>query len=457
MSETDEKGWEVRLRELLNGILSRRLDPLASELNALQTALDALRGRLLQETRAVEREALEVVAAELRNQLQSSEKGFAGERELLRGRYELSAKTERALLNSIIADIDRQRTQAGVLAATILGASRFASRVALFVVRSGNIVGWRGAGFGQETDDASLALLSVPMSERSLVGDALNRQQTILTNSNGDPAYLSFLGAHRFNGVSSAAIPLIVRDKPAAVFYADTTRENGIDVQPLEAIVRVASMAIELLPLRRSIEPFTTELPAPRVLTASLDVSALTHEFDEPFPATPRETTAAISPSAPADMVKDVPDIASERSAATTDIGANGHIANSSVPDELSTPPASVEAESVPAQTDVSAGPTIDEVGSTDPRAHLNARRYARFLIGQIKLYQPSRVAEGCRRGDLYDRLREEIESSRKLYERHVPRPITSEFDYFYHELVINLAEGDETKLGRNFHSPQSD
>jgi hypothetical protein len=456
VSETVEKSWEVRLRELLNGILSRRLDPLASELNTLQTTLDGLRGRLVQETRAAEKEALEVVAAELRHQLAASEQGFAGEREVLRGRYELSARTERALLNSVIADIDRQRTQAGVLAATILGASSFASRVALFVVRSGNIVGWRGTGFGQESDDASLSLLSVPMAERSLVGDALSRRQSLLANSNGDPAYLAFLGVHRFNGVSSAAVPLIVRDKPAAVLYADTTREDGIDVQPLEAIVRVASMAIELLPLRRSIEPFTTELPSPRVLTASLDISALTGELDGP-PPQPAVQAARVSPPIETPITKsEIPAETSGSSLATADLGANGHVANSSVPDDLPSESAVSEAtEVVRATVAIPEEPSVDP-GGTDPRSHLNARRYARFLIGQIKLYQPSRVAEGCRRGDLYDRLREEIESSRRLYERHVPRPITSEFDYFYHELVINLAEGDATKLGRNFPAHQS-
>ena len=453
MSEIDEKSWEVRLKELLNGILSRRLDPLASELNALQTTLDGLRGRLVQETRAAEKEALEVVAAELRNQLHASEKGFAGEREVLRGRYELNARTERALLNSVIADIDRQRTQAGVLAATILGASRFASRVALFVVRSGNIVGWRGAGFGAEIDEASLSLLSVPLADRSLIGDAINGRQSMLTNGGNDPNYLAFLGAHRFNGVSSAAVPLLVRDKPAAVLYADTTHEDGIDVQPLEAIVRVASMAIELLPLRRSTEPFNTELPAPRVLTSSLEVAAMTRELGESPQAPPvenREAPREVPEHTPVPEVE-----ASVSSSSATDIGANGHIASAPAKESETTsePVGTVPSETTPPEVAAPAEAPVNTMDSTDPRGHLNARRYARFLVGQIKLYQPSRVSEGCRRGDLYDRLREEIESSRRLYERHVPHLITSEFDYFYHELVINLAEGDATKLGRNFPS----
>src|SRR6185503_5333396 len=50
-------------------------------------------------------------------------------------------------------------------------------------------------------------------------------------------------------------------------------------------------------------------------------------------------------------------------------------------------------------------------------REHLDARRYARFLIADIKLYKPAKVADGRRRADLYDRLKDEIERSRALYE----------------------------------------
>ena len=464
MSETDGNGWEVRLRELLKGILSRRLDPLASELNSLQNALDALRGRLVEEAREVEREAAEAVSAEVRNQREISERSFAGERELLRGEYVRSARTERALLNSVIADIDRQRTQAGVLAATILGASGFASRVALFVVRSGSIIGWRGAGFGQGADEASMALLSAPLADRNLLSDAINARQSMLNNGSGDPDYLSFLGVHRISGISSAAVPLIVRDKPAAILYADTSLPDGIDVQPLEAIVRVASMAIELLPLRRSTEPFTTELPAPKVLTASLDHSSLAVSDDTDARGTAPLTPPPVHSEVPAEAItrEEVPEALepretqSEKQASASDIGSNGHLASTGAA-SISGEQASIPSHDFEPQIEAAPAREFSTADSTDPRSHLNARRYARFLIGQIKLYQPSRVAEGCRKGDLYDRLREEIESSRKLYERHVPDPITAEFDYFYHELVINLAEGDATKLGRNFPSQQTD
>lgn len=81
-------------------------------------------------------------------------------------------------------------------------------------------------------------------------------------------------------------------------------------------------------------------------------------------------------------------------------------------------------------------------------RAHTDARRYARFLVSEIKLYNPAKVYEGLRKSDLYDRLRDEIEIRRSIYDRHVDGVVTAEFDYFYDELVMNLADGDSDKLG---------
>ena len=93
--------------------------------------------------------------------------------------------------------------------------------------------------------------------------------------------------------------------------------------------------------------------------------------------------------------------------------------------------------------------PAPPEPEPVDPeRAHADARRYARFLVSEIKLYNPAKVYEGLRKSDLYDRLRDEIEIRRTVYDRHVDSAVTSEFDYFYDELVMNLADGDSDKLG---------
>jgi hypothetical protein len=86
----------------------------------------------------------------------------------------------------------------------------------------------------------------------------------------------------------------------------------------------------------------------------------------------------------------------------------------------------------------------------TEQRAHNDARRFARLLVSEIKLYNAAKVNEGRRNFDLYDRLREEIDRSRKVYDKRVMPSVASRFDYFYDELVQTLAEGDPAKLGPN-------
>lgn len=76
------------------------------------------------------------------------------------------------------------------------------------------------------------------------------------------------------------------------------------------------------------------------------------------------------------------------------------------------------------------------------------ARRFARLLVSEIKLYNEAAVHDGRRHHDLLRRLGPEIERARRLYEERVPPSIGSRHAYFQHELVQTLAEGDPALLG---------
>lgn len=91
------------------------------------------------------------------------------------------------------------------------------------------------------------------------------------------------------------------------------------------------------------------------------------------------------------------------------------------------------------------------EVADEERRFHNHARRFARLLVSEIKLYNEQKVIEGRQSGDLYDRLREAIDRSREVYENRVEPVVAAKFDYFHYELVHSLAEGDESKLGASY------
>ena len=91
------------------------------------------------------------------------------------------------------------------------------------------------------------------------------------------------------------------------------------------------------------------------------------------------------------------------------------------------------------------------DVPDDERKSHNNARRFARLLVSEIKLYNEQKVIEGREANDLYDRLRDAIDRSREMYEKRVEPEVASKFDYFHYELVNGLAEGKDERLGQSY------
>ena len=91
------------------------------------------------------------------------------------------------------------------------------------------------------------------------------------------------------------------------------------------------------------------------------------------------------------------------------------------------------------------------EVAEDERRLHNDARRFARLLVSEIKLYNEKKVQEGREASDIYERLREAIDRSREMYDKRVQPAVAAKFDYFHYEVVNALGEGDENRLGRNY------
>jgi len=93
--------------------------------------------------------------------------------------------------------------------------------------------------------------------------------------------------------------------------------------------------------------------------------------------------------------------------------------------------------------------PAPGRPGRNDDSAdeHAAARRYARLLVSEIKLYHEPQVAEGRRERDLATRLGGEIARVRTLYEQRVPAEVRQSTDYVHEELIRTLADGDASLL----------
>ena len=81
-------------------------------------------------------------------------------------------------------------------------------------------------------------------------------------------------------------------------------------------------------------------------------------------------------------------------------------------------------------------------------RKHDEARRFARLLVSEIKLYNEAKVEQGRKNKDLYERMKEDIDRSRQMYDERIPDDVRKASNYFYEELVRILADGDSGALG---------
>ena len=85
---------------------------------------------------------------------------------------------------------------------------------------------------------------------------------------------------------------------------------------------------------------------------------------------------------------------------------------------------------------------------SEDEAQREEARRFARLLVSEIKLYNEEQVERGRESNDIYRRLKEDIDRSREMFDKRISVDIRENQDYFTDELVRILADGDADMLG---------
>jgi hypothetical protein len=336
------------------------------------------------------------------------------------------------------------------------------------VIKGQQATGWRGRGFEGTVGDQSIQQISLSLNSDTVISSA-TRSLTTWSGGPGshgeDHLLLNRLGEESAQRI--VAIPLTVRGRAVAVLYADSAGldSESINLEALETLVRVSGMAVELLsvsrvaPKREQQEPAAIEeaaveeappveasAPAPEI-TPSVpeEVSSSSYwparEYEEPSPV------AAVEESSVAESTQHTESFEPETPLVAAVSEEESAVSQSE--------PASIEAPQVPLGTRRRYGMDAElpvEVYSDDERRlHNDARRFARLLISEIKLYNEQKVTEGRSQNDLYDRLREYIDRSREMYDKRVKAEVAARYDYFHGELVSTLAEGDPSKLGSNY------
>lgn len=311
-----------------------------------------------------------------------------------------------------VATIHAGSTQKEILRALLDAGSEYCSRIALFVVKAGAASGWQSRGFGDEevVKDFPLDLSAGPVAH--------TYQNRVAT-----PGNIAEMGARfveQFGGPANEQVlvlPLALKDKVAALVYADGGDGGKLDADALELLVIATSAWLEVISLRKHAVPkedgdvsSNVERAAPPVQTVS--------SYSDPFAS-----------HAPKHVPVSVP-VEPEPAAEVVEV-ASVHAASAAAPAAATDPLAGLSPE--------------------DADVHRKAQRFARLLVDEIKLYNQAKVAEGRRTKDLYDRLKEDIDKSRGTFQKRYGSTVAASGDYFHNELVRSLAEDDLSIMGTNF------
>ena len=84
---------------------------------------------------------------------------------------------------------------------------------------------------------------------------------------------------------------------------------------------------------------------------------------------------------------------------------------------------------------------------------HLQAQRFSRVKIAEIRLYHADGVREGRAKSNVYASLRNEIDKLRTEYQKDFGSAPTM-VDYLHLELLRTLAHDDDRLLGPEYPGP---
>jgi hypothetical protein len=318
------------------------------------------------------------------------------------------AHEDSSTLVQAVSNIHAGSTQKEILRALLDAGSGYCSRIALFVVKAGTASGWQSRGFGEEerAKDFALDLNAVPVANAYQ-----NRVATPGNIAEMDARFVEHFGSPAHEQV--LILPLALKDKVAALVYADGGDRGKLDSNALELLVIATSSWLEVASLRKQSAAKEDSVTPSRVDSAPTQTVS---SFSDPFAAhAPKHVPASREPEPAPEVVEVV----------------SAHASAAAAPAAATDPWAGLSPE--------------------DADVHRKAQRFARLLVDEIKLYNQAKVAEGRRHKDLYDRLKEDIDKSRGTFQKRYGNTPAASGDYLSHELLRSLAEDDISIMGPNF------
>ncbi len=300
--------------------------------------------------------------------------------------------------------LDAGRAQSEVLQELLRQLDPWCGQRAIVVFREGQVAGWSGAGFA---DGDPVRGWRGPLAESPALSKVAEGAPVSLDTS-ADPLVGRWLGSGR----AVLAVPMSLRGKVVGGLVA-VESDGRLAGETVQLLVYLCGLLLETLAVRPAAT--TSALLDPLVIG----------------PAAPPAPEPAVAPiSEPAFAMPEEPPAPVEEP--TLPPAEPSPVADASATVHLKVPVAPV-APARPAE---------------EERRHEEARRFARLLVSEIRLYNEQAVGEGKANRDIYQRLKEDIDRSREMYEQRVPAEVRASSNYFFEELVRILADGDSDALG---------
>lgn len=307
--------------------------------------------------------------------------------------------------------LDTGRAQSEVLKEFLAQLEGFCGPRAILVFRDGEVIGWSSVGFRDDTavrswrgriaDSAAFAAVA---EGTPVVADAAD--DALLGGLMGDCSGRALL------------VPMSLRGKiVGAALAGEDGGELAIDV--VQIFTYMTGLLLETLAVRPVVP--TPALVEPLVL-ASTGGPAVA-------PAVDIVEAGLVAAAAEESAAARVPVVG---------VAAEPAVEPEPLPEEVAS-----RAVEVPV-----APPAVALRSPEDEQKHGEAQRFARLLVSEIRLYNEQAVQEGRASRDIYQRLKEDIDRSREMYEQRVPAEVRAASNYFFEELVRILADGDPDALG---------
>jgi hypothetical protein len=330
-------------------------------------------------------------------------------------------------LKASIEAVEKGTSLSEVLTYLVNEVASYVDRAVMFIVKGPSAIGWYARGM----DPADgVKQINIPINSDSVFRAVHNSRKSLRTQLH--PSSATGQALARFGGEPQGvlAVPLVLREKLAAVLYCDSTAEEVPDgaANVVELLVKFAEKSIDVLSA------------APKPGAGRIATAGSTAERAAAIKAGGDEVRERAGVPRPA-PTPPPPVTSADEGSSTVMFNASSMAA---IRQQMASP-----AVAAPAPARIA--PPASAPAAVPPeeqKAHEDARRFARLVVSEIKLYNESKVNEGRRQKDLYERLKEDIERGRQMYSDRVSAHVRESTNYFYDELVRILAGGDAGALG---------